>query len=315
MYMKINYEDIINTLSKMGERQFDAEKQARLYIENLLTAAKISYKVQEFETYIPKYLACSLLVDGKVIDSLPCGLVSGEIKHTDAVLSSLISSQKNFYDPNINFNPRCETISRSNHYMAPAIAVKSSDIGNILKAQSIEGHLSVEKTLHISANILVGNQVDPKTLVVCHYDSIECGAVDNASGVALTLKLIIESPEILKSTLFILCGNEELSYDETIYWGHGYREFESAYPNLIQNVEKIVVLDSFGYSPSEVITDIAVVRLAFPIRAIETHISKISLISGSYETLMTFYHAENDQPDKIKEHYFSATEKLVRELL
>jgi hypothetical protein len=313
--MKIDYQNIIKTLAGMGERQFAAEHQARAYVEDILTTANIVFAVQEYETYIPKYHSWSLQADGEVIESLPCGLVSGEIKNADVLLSSLISSQKNFYDANINFNPRCEVISRSNHYMAPALAVRASDVRKILQAKTVEGCLEVEKTVHTSANILVGNTVNPKTLIVSHYDSISSGAVDNASGIALSLKLIIESPELLGSTLFILCGNEELSYDETIYWGHGYREFESAYPSIIQDVQKILVLDSFGYSPSELITDIAVVRLAFPIKSIENHIEKIVLLSGSYEALMAFYHAENDQTEKIKEEYFSETEQIVRRLL
>lgn len=313
--MKINYQDIIKTLSEMGERQFAVEQQARAYIEGFLATANVIFTVQEYETYLPKYNAWSLLADGENIECLPCGLVSGEVKSADVLLSSLISSQKNFYDANINFNPRCEAISRSNHYMAPALAVKASDVGKILQARTVEGCIEVEKTSHTSANILVGNAVNPKTLIVSHYDSISSGAVDNASGTALSLKLIVESEKLLSDTLFILCGNEELSYDETIYWGHGYREFEAAYQDIIRTVEKIIVLDSFGYSPTELITDIDVVRLAFPISSIRKNLSKITLLSGSYTELMAFYHAENDKLEFIKEKYFTEAEQIVRGLL
>ena len=49
----------------MGERQLAVEQQARAYIEGLLATANVIFTVQEYETYIPKYNAWSLLADGE----------------------------------------------------------------------------------------------------------------------------------------------------------------------------------------------------------------------------------------------------------
>ncbi len=54
-------------------------------------------------------------------------------------------------------------------------------------------------------------------LVFSHYDSISSGVIDNASGTALSLYLVINYPKLLEKTLFVFAGNEELSYDEPIY--------------------------------------------------------------------------------------------------
>ena len=73
------------------------------------------------------------------------------------------------------------------------------------------GKLEVERTKHHSKNILVGNTVDPTTIIFSHYDSIAQGAVDNASGTMLSLELIAEFPVLLQSVLFVLCGNEQIA--------------------------------------------------------------------------------------------------------
>ena len=102
---------------------------------------------------------------------------------------------------------------------------------------------------------MVGNLINPKNLVFTHYDSIYSGAVDNASGVAVTLKLILDKPKLLKTTLFVLSGNEELAYDFPVYWGRGYREFEKKYWPLMKHSQKILIIDGVGNSPTEFITD------------------------------------------------------------
>lgn len=308
----MNYLQIINDLVALGERQLGQENKAQKYIEDFLREREVDFVVDSYSTFIPSYSKWGLTVDGEEIESLPCGLVSGEITSADNLLSSLISSQKNLYDANINFNPRCDEISRSNHYFAPALAIARKDVGKVANAKEVNGFMEVEKTTHTSANILVGNAINPKKIVVSHYDSIGPGAVDNASGIALSLMLIISLPESLKENLYIICGNEELSYDEGVYWGHGYREFEASRSGLLEAAKEVIVLDSFGYSKTEEITELSVLRLAFPVNDIEKYQEKLTLLSGDYSQLMEFYHARNDIGKMIVQKYFLETFEIVK---
>ena len=296
--------ECITFLTQLGERQLDQERQARTYLETVLSDHTIAYHVQEYQVEIPSYPDWGLVADGQDITSQPCGLRSGEIPLPDNILSSLISSQKNLYDANINFNPRCPVISKSNHYQAPALAIAHQDLEMIIKAERVHAWMKVEPVRHTSANILVGNRVNPQFLLVSHYDSVNQGAVDNASGVALSLDLIINHPEVLAHTCFALCGNEEISFDEPIYWGHGYRVLEEEYPALIRNPRGIIVVDSFGHSPIEVITQKPTLILGFPIKEIDAVLSKTQMISGSYEGLMKFYHSCDDTPELIVQEFY-----------
>ncbi len=307
---------IIEDLTLIGERQLEGEKKAQKIIETFLTEQNIKFCVQEYVTQIPKYLDWGLKADEHKIDSLPCGFKSGKITDKNTILSSLISSQKNFYDANINFNPLCDFISRSNHYMAPALAINKKDVQRVIDAKEIDGFMNVEKVKHKSANILVGNLNNPEYIIFSHYDSIEKGAVDNASGVAISLNIIAEEQGILEKSLFVIAGNEEISYDETIYWGHGYRVFQKEYSKILEEVKNIFILDSFGYSPLEITSDSAIVRLGFPIKNMEIFIDKIKFFTGSFEGLMPFYHAENDVMDKISDSYLQECgDELLKKLL
>lgn len=306
---------IISDLCAIGERQLVGEKTARKIIEDFLNGHHISFSAQEYLTEIPKYTSWGLKVDGKIVEAEPCGYVSGKIITNATLLSSLISSQKNLYDANINFNPSADRISRSNHYFAPALAIHRKDVGRVATAQKVDGFVSVQKSKHQSANILVGNLKNPKYIVFSHYDSVSTGAVDNASGTALSLEYILENPKSLEENLFALCGNEELSYDEPIYWGHGYRVFEQEYGKLLKNAKGILVLDSFGHSKPEIITDLSIVTLGFPIKKIKMYLPKIKMVAGSLNDLMRFYHASNDVPKNIDPKYFDHTKTLLHKLL
>lgn len=315
--MKIqNYiQNIIVNLCQIPDRQLEGEDRARQYIKEFLMAQGLQFSEDKYHTFVPKFKKCSLKVDGKMIPSLPSGLVSGEIQSNYAMLSSLISSQKNLYDANINFSLASDTISRSNHYFAPALSVSRDDIEKIAKAKKIHGQLEVEKTDHVSANLLVGNRQNPKAIIFSHYDSIKTGAVDNASGVALSLQMALEFPELLADDLFAICGNEELSYDQPIYWGHGYREFEKKHSEILKSANQILVLDSFGQSKPEVISDINIVKLGFPIASLQGTIGKIKMISGSLASLMPIYHTADDTPEKIKPHFMKQAKELALKIL
>ena len=71
----------------------------------------------------------------------------------------------------------------------------------ICKAKKIDGEIRVSKETRNIEDILVGNIKNPKHIIFAHYDSIEIGAIDNASGVAFSLSILIKNKEILKESL------------------------------------------------------------------------------------------------------------------
>lgn len=307
--------EFINQLCALGERQFEAEKKAALIIKNICTENKIDFQIQQYNTFIPKFITTSCVIDGESIDCLPTGLKSGEINSKNAIISSLISSQKNFYDTNINFSPASEAISRSNHYQATSVAIAKSNLEIIVNAKEVHIKTEVQKTKHQSENILVGNIINPKTIIFSHYDSIETGAIDNASGVAASIKAIIENPKLIQDNLFVIAGNEEISYDETIYWGHGYRVFEEGFENQIKQAQQLICVDCIGYSDTVIFEDVQTVTLGLPLKKINEYISKTIMISGDFEGLLKVYHTKDDTPEKIipeffEKNYQSFLEKL-----
>ena len=308
---RFDYKKIVKDLVSIGDRQLERETQAFLYIKHFLDMNNVSYSLQKYNTFVPKFLKYSLVADGKKIDCLPSGFVSGKIEDKHSIISTISGIEFVEDLPNINFNPECKGISRGDHYNAPALSVKYSDITKICNAKKVEGELLVEKTKHESVNILVGNTKNPKNILFSHYDSIQCGAVDNASGVALSLDLIVNNPEILKDNLLAICGNEELAYDKDYYWGYGYRVFEKKFPIHFQNAKKIIVLDSFGFTEPVLNKDIDIVILGFPVYSLKKYIKKISMISGEISELMKFYHSDLDIPSLIKENFYNNTKKMV----
>lgn len=313
--MKEAIKNLITELTAINERQLEGEVQARKLLENFLHTNGIEYTTDEYTTYIPKYNDWGLSVDGKTIECLPCGYISGEINSKSTILSSTISSQKNLYDSNINFNPYCSEISRSNFYFAPALAISRSDVQAVVEADKVQGFLEVDKVKHISANLLFGNITNPKRVIFTHYDSVGRGAVDNASGTALTLDVAIQNPAWLDETLFAVCGNEEMSYDEGIYWGHGYREFAEKYKEILETVEAIYVLDSLGHSAPQIISDVSTMTLAFPVDNIDELAYKTRVIAGDLGKLMKFYHADNDKAENIIDSYYFDTYEMLYNLV
>ena len=223
---KFNLIEFVKKLTNIGERQLDGESKAFDLISNTLHEYEVDFCIQKYSTYIPKSIEAKLVVDKKNVKAIPTCFNSGKVS-VGNIISSLTSSQDFIDTSNINFSPSCKVISRNNHYFAPAIAVNKKDVASILGAKNIEAEVKVKKTKHQSHNLLVGNLISPKNILFCHYDSIGSGAVDNASGTAMLLKLVIDYSMTLKDNLYVIAGNEELSYDYPVYWGHGYRVFES----------------------------------------------------------------------------------------
>jgi hypothetical protein len=274
-----------------------------------------SFYLQRFATKIPEVRRQRLLADGRIIPCVATSFVSGRIESNYQLLSSLISSQKFLYEPNINFNPRSRGISRSNHYFAPSVAVARAAVPKLLRAKKVLAEVVVRPRTHTSENILVGNRKNPNYILFCHYDSLGPGASDNASGTAVLLSLIARNSELLTKALFVFAGNEELSYDQPIYWGHGYRVFEQRFAKQLRGAKKIVVLDSLAHGRTCTTSDPHVVRLGFPIKDLLRLQKKITMVYGDFDKLMEVYHSSLDLPSNISPRYLAQAISLTQRLL
>ena len=306
---------LIETIVSFSPRQEDNETACATFIKHWLGEQGLPFEVQKFTTRTPHIEQASLLADGKEIKCAGCSFVSGEINNADNIVSSLADIPSDWTEPNINFNPRCQEISRSYYYWAPALAVRPQDLSEIIKAKRIKGVVQVKPIDRQAENILVGNTETPSNIVIAHYDSIETGATDNASGTAVTMALIMENPELVKDHLFIFSADEELSYDKPYYWGHGFRMFEKDYEEAMEKSRQIIVVDSVGNEKSVLRQDEYLVTMAFPIKNLERWKNKISICCGSIDKLLSVYHAELDKLDQLREEGLRQAVESVRSSL
>lgn len=306
----MNYLSFIKTLISFSPRQLAGEKKTANFIIDYLKKNKIPYFLEPFFTKIPLVKKAVLFGDGKKIACRGTSFVSGKIEGKSNLISSLIDSKYFLTYPNINFNPQCQTISLSNFYFAPALAVDKKGLWQILKMKKVFGLVEVESKKHQSFNILVGNKISPKNIVFAHYDSIETGATDNASGTAVLMKTILFQPQLLRNNLFVFSGNEELSYDKPTYWGHGYRIFEKEHKKILRNSRQILVLDCLGNGKTKIFNDEQFKHLAFPV-ADKSLKKKISVIFGDLDKLMIVYHSKADDLSQLKENYLEEAHNLL----
>lgn len=305
----MNKIELIKKLSNLGERQKNQALKAAEMIKRILYKSGIPFSLNKFFTYIPVEKSAFLEINGKKLKAKNSGFVSGKINPVD-ISSSLISSRFLIDKGGINFNPLCRGISKSNFYFAPSLAVKAKDLCKIIEAKKIKAKVKVKKQRVISEQILVGNKINPKIIIFSHYDSIDTGAIDNASGTVVALNLVLKNFLHLSNLLFVFDGNEELSYDYPIYWGHGYRMFENKYKKIMKNCKKLIVIDSVGNGKPVIFTDKKILNLAFPIKNKQL-LKKTITISGDIDKLMKIYHSNLDIPSLVKKEYLELTEKLV----
>lgn len=306
---------LIKKIIKIYPRQLEGEEKARKLIIDFLTKQKISFKIQKFFVEIPGYPKYYLRVDGKEVDCLPVALRSGEIKSKKCLLNSLKDLELR-RSGIVAFNPLCESISLHSFYLKPALSVSRRNALRITKAQKISGYVKVEKIRHSAANILVGNLQNPRNIVFTHYDCIGGqGAVDNASGTAIVLSAI--KTKLLENNLFILSGCEELSFEEPVYWGYGYRVFEKKYSGLLEKCEKIIVVDSAGNGKTTVIdgNDLEILKFGFPIKKLKKLKNKIHIITGDMDKLMKVYHSDLDNMEQLNEKYLKEALKKLESLM
>lgn len=304
--------NIIKKIMSFSPRQFEGETKTRFFIEDYLNRMDKNYLIQKFNTYIPKSKKCVLKVDGENIQCLPCTFKVGKIDKGNILLDALkYNGLKNIKA--IAYNSKCKSISLCTFFFYPSLAISPKYANKIKNSKNINGFVKVEKTKHQSANILVGNTINPEKIIFTHYDSIGKGAVDNASGVAVALKLI---ENLSKNSLVVLAGNEELSYDQPIYWGHGYRVFEKKYFNLLNKCKKIIAIDSVGNDRTAVFDkrNKKIMKIGFPFKNSSMLKNKFFCISGGFDKLMEVYHSDRDNFSQIKSKYLKEALEIVIKL-
>lgn len=310
-----NHTAFVKQLVSFSPRQLEGETKTAQFIKDTLSKHDVPFVLHAFKVPIPLTKKAELIADGEALECDGCSMVGGRINSKYKIISSLISSSVLQNDPNISFNPRCPVISNSNHYFAPALSVSHKTLIKILNANKVSGEVVVKKVIHRTENILVGNLKNPKYICFAHYDSIKMGAIDNASGVAVMMGLVVSEPHLLQDILFVFSANEELSYDKPVYWGHGFRVFEKKYFSLMQNAKKLIVIDSVGNGKTEPITDPAIVRLGFPIENAKKWQKKITFLAGDFDHLMTVYHSDLDDGRGMSEKWLNdARESLIQTL-
>lgn len=307
--------DFISKLISFSPRQLEGELRAGKYIQETLASVGVSFELHEFTTLIPSVTESVLLVDGERIECESCSFKGGEIIGKAKMLSSLISSQILQDEPNINFNPACEVISQSNFYFAPSVAIARRDVSRVLAGEDVKGLVRIEENEHKTANILAGNCLDPEFVCFAHYDSLKRGATDNASGVAVCMKLLLSERELLGKGLFVFSANEEISFDKPVYWGHGFREFEKAYPEILSGAKNIAVVDSVGNTAPILYRDKETVSLSFPIGGLDKVIDKVTVIAGEVDRLMRVYHSDDDDIDELTEENLDLATEALREAI
>jgi len=308
--------EIVEKLVSLSPRQFEREKAARDYIIKTLEKGGNGCKLQNFRTSVPFHGGSYLKADGKKIECIPTSFKGGNITEKWGIISSLDFDYKDKGVFNINFNPYCNSISLANYYDSPSLAVSKRDIAVIKKARNIQGVVKVSRRTYKSYNILIGNIIRPKSIYFAHYDCFFGGAIDNASGVAVCMSMIMQNREILTDNLFVFCGSEELSFDQPEYWGKCFRVFESKNKDIMRNAKKIIVVDCVGTDEPEIKNDKETVYLFFAKK--ENNKKKIAVVTSvdrNPDKFMRVYHSKDDRIEGISEKYLQMAVKKCLNLM
>ena len=310
--MRNMIKDISQQIIALGPRFADGEERTAKLVRDILDRAKVNYIDQPFPTSVPYPKKAELFVDGQKMECRNVGMTSGTFTSKDALISSLFWGSGDFYYPqNINFNPHSpHTISMATYYKNPALAIRRSDVTKILNAKSIRGETVVEPYTFTGHNFLMGNFTNPRTIMFTHYDCWESGAVDNASGTAVLLDIVLNHAEVLKENLVVIAGNEEISYDEPIYWGKGYRAFQEKYSRIVELAQQILLIDGVGFSKQEWVTDPETVSLGIPLTNFDHLVQKTRMLTGDMHKLMEFYHSNDDTADLLNEESLADAQSI-----
>jgi hypothetical protein len=312
MTTQTNYLSLIRELIKFSPRLGKNEQKTAKFIEKYLKENELPFVVEKFHTSYPKNIKTYLRVDGEEVGCKPTSFTDGKIKRKFQIVNSLIESGDG---KNINFNPKSEDLSLAQHYFSPSIAIGKDDLAKVKTGTEIEGSIDVDRTSYLSKNILVGNKNNPQYLIFAHYDCLETGATDNASGVSVMMGVIRENRDLLKNCLFIFSGNEEISYDRPNYWGRGFRMFDKRHPKLFKEAKNILIVDCVGNDKTKISKNKELVMECFPIKNIGKLKDKIVVACASLKKLYEVYHSKGDTIEQLSETNLKQASKIVANFL
>jgi hypothetical protein len=302
--------DFVAEFCKISPRLGRKEAEAAKIIEKKLIGFNIPFLRQPFKSAFPLCLKAELKVDGKLIPCLGSSLVSGQIPNAKYLVSAFgYSGEKKPY--NINYNPITDEISAVDFYPVPSVAISRQSLMKVFMAKKVFGKVRVRKEFFKSRNILVGNLKNPKNIVFAHYDSVVAdGALDNAGAVAVMLGTIAAKKALLKNTLFVFAGNEEISYDNyKTKSGYGFRVFEKKYSQLLVNCRKIIVMDGVGISKP--LYSQQGLSMVFQVRMLDKIKNKVFWLQNDLAKVFRFSHTKADTVHNLREKYLQAVQRFL----
>lgn len=313
-FSNMNLKPLLTQLTEIGPRFAEKENKAAKIIEEFLSSQSITFFTQPFVSEVPVVKKAELFVDGKKVECLGSSIVSGEIPNGEYLISHFGYSGETPY--NIAYSPVTDSISVVDHYKVPSVSISRKDVVKIIMAKRVNGYVEVQKKKVGTENILVGNSNHPKYVVFAHFDSIiGQGAVDNAGSVAVMMSTIMDNnKELLENTLFNFSGTEEMAYDDYKLSGYGFRVFEEKYGQLLENAEKIFVLDGLGVgAPSFSQSGLDWV---LQLKMLDKIRDKVFWLQNDQTPVLQYFHTLDDKLGILKEEYLkSAQKKLTQELV
>jgi len=243
-------------------------------------------------------------------------LVSGKIENGDHLISAFGNSGEN-HPFNISYSPITDEISVVDIYRQPSVTISRSSVIQIVMAKEVWGSVKVDREYFTSANILVGNLVNPQTIVIAHFDSmfVGKGALDNAAAISIMFEIIKNDPKIIENNLLIFTGNEEVSYDNYITKsGYGFRKFEERHIDILKNCKQIIVIDGIGVSDASFSQN--GLDWVLQVKCLDEIRNKVFWLQNDQSEVLKYFHTKADTIKVIQEKYLqqaflSLTDKLT----
>lgn len=278
-------------LCELSPRTWENEEKAAELLKKFLNEKGLEYQTQKYNVSYPTFTEYWLEVDGERIECLPSGLESGKIEEKRVIDNWNISE---YPEPNINFNPYSEGLSKPTFYQSPALTVSREGLQKVLEAENVEGKLVVEEKDFKAENLIVGDLENAEYLFFTHYDSWWGGFLDNALAVAALVELAEQID--LEKACIVFTGSEELSQEEN-YWCYGYRRFEEEHFGSMEKAE-LTVIDTLGLG-DPIVTG-RFMEDAFLLES-DTLMEKAELITTDPENWRSIYHSPLDTRDRAQD--------------
>ncbi len=295
--------EIIQKLSDIAPRYGIGETKAGEVIIRQLEVSGITYLKESFKSSVPYFVKAELFADDIAIECLGSSLVSGKIENANHLISAFGNSGEN-HPFNISYSPITDEISVVDIYREPSVTISRKSVVQIVMAKEVWGEVIVEKQDFETANILVGNTQNPKSIVIAHYDNLFVGkgALDNAGAVVIMFEIIKNDPKIIENNLFVFSGNEEVSYDDyKTKSGYGFRKFEEKHFDILKNCWQIIVIDGIGVSDASFSQN--GLDWVLQVKCLDEIRNKVFWLQNDQSEVLKYFHTKADTIENISEKY------------